>query len=152
MSRIKKIIANNKKASFNYFLENRLEVGIVLVGSEVKSLRSGKVNIEDSYASNQNNEIILYNANISSYDKASYQNHDPKRPRKLLLHKLEIKKFIGKIKQKGYTIVPTSIYFNEKGLVKLEIALASGKKLHDKRQVIKDRDWQREKRTILKMK
>jgi SsrA-binding protein len=152
MSKPKKIIANNKKASFNYFLENKLEVGIVLLGSEVKSLRLGKANIEDAYASNHNNEIILYNSHIAGYDKASYQNHDPKRPRKLLLHKLEIKRLLGKIKQKGYTIVPTSIYFNEKGLVKLEIALASGKKLHDKRQVIKERDWQREKRSILKLK
>jgi SsrA-binding protein len=148
----KKIIANNKKAGFNYFLENKIEVGIVLTGSEVKSLRLGKANIEDAYASAQNNEIFLYNAHISQYDKASYQNHQPTRPRKLLLHKLEIKKMIGKIKQKGYTIVPISLYFNDKQIVKLEIALATGKKLHDKRETIKQRDWDREKKSLLKLK
>ena len=152
MRTTKKIIANNKKASFNYFLENKLEVGVVLLGSEVKSLRLGKANIEDAYASCNNNEIVLYNSHISPYDKSSHQNHDPRRPRKLLLHKLEIKKLLGKIKQKGYTIVPTSIYFNESNLVKIEIALASGKKLHDKRETIKQRDWEREKKTILKIK
>jgi len=152
MHNTKKIIANNKKASFNYFLEQKLEVGIVLLGSEVKSLRRGNANIEDAYASCHNNELFLYNANIATYDKASYQNHDPKRVRKLLLHRLEIKRLLGKMKQKGYTIVPTCIYFAANGLVKLEIALASGKKLHDKRQTIKERDWQREKKTILKLK
>jgi SsrA-binding protein len=148
----KKIIANNKKASFNYFLENKIEVGVVLTGSEVKALRLGKANIEDAYASAHNNEIFLYNSHISQYDKASYQNHQPTRPRKLLLHKLEIKRILGKIKQKGYTIVPTSLYFNEKNLVKIEIALATGKKLHDKREVLKQRDWDREQRSLLKTK
>jgi SsrA-binding protein len=151
MRKTKKIIANNKKAGFNYFLEQRIEAGIVLLGSEVKSIRLGKVNIEESYASYHNNELFLYNAHISKYSQASYQNHDPTRPRKLLLHKLEIKRLFGKIKQKGYTIVPTAIYFNENNIVKLEIALASGKKLHDKRQVIKERDWAREKKTLLKI-
>lgn len=148
----KKIICNNKKASFNYFLENKLEVGIVLLGSEVKSLRLGKANIEDAYAAYDKNELFLYNAHISTYDKASYLNHHPTRPRKLLLHKQESRKMLGKVKKKGYTIVSTSLYFNDKNLVKLEIALASGKKQHDKRQVIKERDWQRDQRAMLKIK
>jgi SsrA-binding protein len=152
MRKTKQIIANNKKASFNYFLEHKIEAGVVLLGSEVKSLRLGKANIEDAYASYSNNELFLYNSHISPYDKSSHQNHDPRRPRKLLLHKLEIKKLLGKIKQKGYTIVPTSIYFDEGNFVKIEIALASGKKLHDKRETIKQRDWEREKKTLLKMK
>ena len=150
MRKTKKIIANNKKAAFNYFLEQKIEAGIVLLGSEVKSVRLGKVNIEESYATYHNTEIFLYNSHISKYSQASYQNHDPTRPRKLLLNKLQIKKLIGKITQKGYTIVPTSIYFNENNIVKLEIALASGKKLHDKRQTIKERDWEREKKSLLK--
>jgi SsrA-binding protein len=149
---VRKIIANNKKATFNYFIENKTEAGIVLTGSEVKSLRLGKANIEDAYASEHNNEILLHNAHISAYDKASYQNHHPTRTRKLLLHKLEIKKFIGKIKQKGYTIIPISLYFNEKNLVKIEIALATGKKLYDKREEIKRRDWKKEQNSLLKLK
>ena len=148
----KKIISNNKKASFNYFLENKLEVGIVLTGSEVKSIRLGKINIEDAYASFHKEELFLYNAHISLYDKASYQNHHPTNPRKLLLHKAEARKMLGKVQKKGYTIVPISVYFNEKNLVKLEIALASGKKQHDKRHAIKQRDWDREQKALLKLK
>lgn len=147
---VRKLIANNKKAQFNYFLQDKIEVGIVLTGSEIKALRLGKANIEDAYAAEDKNEMFLYNCHISRYDNASYQNHTPTRVRKLLLHRQEIKKFIGKIKQKGYTIIPTSLYFNEKNMVKLEIALGIGKKLFDKRQVIKQRDWNRDQRAILK--
>jgi SsrA-binding protein len=149
---IKKLIANNKKAEFNYFLQNKIEVGVVLTGSEIKALRLGKANIEDAYAAEHKNEMFLYNCHISRYDNASYQNHAPTRVRKLLLHKLEIKKFIGKIKQKGYTIIPISLYFNDKNMVKLEIALGIGKKLFDKRETIKQRDWDRDQKTILKYK
>ena len=141
-----KIIARNKKASFNYFLEAKLEVGIVLKGSELKSIRAGKVNIEDAHAGLIGEELHLLNSHIAQYTLAnSLATHAPNRPRKLLLHKSESRKMIGKVQQKGYTIVPLCLYFNEKNLVKLEIALGKGKQLFDKRQTIKDRELKRTK-------
>ena len=143
-----KIICLNRKASFNYFFLDLLEAGIVLKGSEIKSIRDGKVNIADSYAVERNGELILINSHIASYKQASYSNHKPLDNRKLLLNKKEINKVIGNINRDGLTIIPTKIYF-KKGKAKVEIAVAKGKKLHDKRNVKKKRDWQREKARIM---
>ena len=138
-----KIICLNRKASFNYFFEDLLEAGIVLKGSEIKSIREGKVNIADSYAVEKDGELILINSHIASYKQASYSNHNPTDERKLLLNKREINKLIGKIQKDGLTIVPTKMYF-KKGKAKIELAVAKGKKLHDKRASKKDRDWNRD--------
>ena len=139
-----KIICLNRKARFNYFFIEVLEAGIVLKGSEVKSIRKGKVNISDSYAIDKNGEIILINSHIASYKESSYNDHNPMNDRKLLLKKREVNKIIGKINREGLTIIPTRMYF-KKGIVKVEIAVAKGKKQYDKRQVKKQRDWNREK-------
>ena len=139
-----KIICFNRKASFNYFFENLIEAGIVLKGSEIKSVREGKVNIADSYAVEKNNEIVLINSHIASYKQASYTNHKPLDERKLLLNKKEINKLIGKIQREGFTIIPTKMYF-KKGKAKIELAVAKGKKQYDKRQAIKRKDWNRDK-------
>ena len=144
----RKIICLNRKASFNYFFLELLEAGIVLKGSEVKSLRDGKGSIADSYALDNNGELFLINSHIPLYRQSSYNNHDPKGNRKLLLNKKEINKLIGKINQDGLTLMPTKLYFL-KGKVKVEIAVAKGKKLYDKRQVKKTRDWNREKARLL---
>ena len=142
-----KIICLNRKASFNYFFNDLLEAGIVLKGSEIKSVRSGKVNIGDSYGIEKDGEIYLINSHIPIYKEASYSNHNPYGERKLLLNKREINKLIGKINKEGFTIVPTKMYF-KKGKAKIEIAIAKGKKLYDKRAVKKKRDWNREKARI----
>ena len=139
-----KIICLNRKASFNYFFEDLLEAGVVLKGSEIKSIREGKVNIPDSYAVEKDGELILINSHIASYKQASYSNHNPTDERKLLLNKREINKLIGKMQRDGLTIVPTKMYF-KKGKAKIELAVAKGKKLHDKRASKKDRDWNRDK-------
>ena len=139
-----KIICFNRKARFNYFLNDLLEAGIVLKGSEIKSIREGKVNIADSYAIEKNGEIFLINSHIPIYKEASYTNHNPTNERKLLLNKKEINKLIGRINREGFTLVPTKIYF-KKGKAKVEIAVAKGKREYDKRQVKKKRDWNREK-------
>ena len=139
-----KIICLNRKASFNYFFEDLLEAGIVLKGSEIKSIREGKVNIADSYAVEKDGELILINSHIASYKQASYSNHNPSDERKLLLNKREINKLIGKMQRDGLTIVPTKMYF-KKGKAKIELAVAKGKKLHDKRASKKDRDWNRDR-------
>ena len=139
-----KIICLNRKASFNYFFEDLLEAGIVLKGSEIKSIRNGKVNIVDAYAVEKRGEIVLVNSHISSYKQASYSNHNPTDERKLLLNKREINKLIGKIQRDGFTIVPTKMYF-KKGKAKIELAVAKGKKQYDKRATKKNRDWSREK-------
>ncbi len=146
-----KIICLNRKASFNYFLTDILEAGISLKGSEVKSLRDGKGSIADSYAIDKNGELFLINSHIPLFKQSSYNNHNPKRERKLLLKRKEINRLIGRINQEGLTIVPTKLYFN-KGKVKTQIAVAKGKKLYDKRQVKKTRDWNREKARILSKK
>ena len=139
-----KIICLNRKARFNYFFNEFFEAGIVLKGSEVKAIRKGKVNISDSYAVDKDGEIVLINSHISSYKESSYNNHHPTNDRKLLLNKREINKLIGKINREGFTIVPTKMYLR-KGKVKIEIAVAKGKKHYDKRHVIKQRDWNSEK-------
>ena len=139
-----KIISKNRKASFNYFFEEFFEAGIVLKASEVKSLRDGKANISESYAFDENGEIYLVNSHIPSYKESSYNNHDPKRNRKLLLNKREINKLIGKINREGFTLIPTKLYF-KKGKAKVEIAVSKGKREYDKRQTKKKRDWHRER-------
>ena len=144
-----KIISHNRKARFNYFFKELYEAGIVLTGSEIKSLRDGKVNISESYAFNENGEIYLVNSHIPSYKESSYNNHDPKRNRKLLLNKREINKLIGNINREGLTLIPTKLYF-KKGKAKIEIAVAKGKKLYDKRHTKKKRDWNREKAKYFK--
>ncbi|MFY9139378.1 MAG: SsrA-binding protein SmpB [Thermacetogeniaceae bacterium] len=138
-----KVVADNRKARHDYFIDEKYEAGIALVGTEVKSIRAGKVSLRDSYAEVVNGEAYLQNMHISPYDKGSRFNHDPKRPRKLLLHKREIKKLLGQTTQKGYTLIPLRLYF-KRGKVKVELALARGKKLYDKRQDIAKRDAQRE--------
>ena len=144
------IVAQNRKANFNYFFEDTLEAGIELLGSEVKSLRAGKGSIADAYALDNEGEIYLHNTYIPEYKQSSYNNHDPRRLRKLLLNKKEINKIIGKINRDGFTVVPTKIYFNSKGIAKVNIAIAKGKKLHDKRQTKKQRDWNREKSRVFR--
>ena len=139
-----KIICLNRKASFNYFFEDLIEAGIVLKGSEIKSIRDGKVNLGDSYAIEKKGEIVLINSHISQYKQASKSNHNPTDDRKLLLNKKQIDKLIGKIQRDGLTIIPTKMYF-KKGKAKVEIAVAKGKKKYDKRATKKDRDWNRDK-------
>ena len=139
-----KIICLNRKASFNFFFNDLIEAGIVLKGSEIKSIRSGKINIADSYAIEKNGEIFLVNSHIPIYEQASGSNHNPYDERKLLLNKKEINKLIGKIKTDGFSLVPTKMYF-KKGKAKIEIAVAKGKKQFDKRQTKKTRDWNRDK-------
>ena len=144
-----KIISNNRKASFNYFFDEFFEAGIALKGSEVKSLRDGKANISESYAIDEQGEIFLVNSHVPSYKESSYNNHDPKRNRKLLLNKREINKLIGKVNREGYTLIPTKLYF-KKGKAKVEIAVAKGKRQYDKRQVKKKSDWNREKARLFR--
>ena len=139
-----KIISVNRKASFNYFFNETIEAGIILKGSEIKSIRQGKVNIADSYAVEKKGEIFLVNSHIPIYKEASYSNHSPYSERKLLFSKKEINKLIGKMNEDGFTLVPTKMYF-KKGKAKIEIAVAKGKKLHDKRQSKKIKEWNREK-------
>ncbi len=139
----RKLIANNKKAFHDYFIEDKYEVGISLVGTEVKSLRMGKCSLKESFVQIDKGEVIIYNMHISPYEKGNIFNKDPLRPRKLLMHRYEINKLIGKIDQKGYTVVPLQIYLKG-SLVKLEIALARGKKLYDKRDDIAKKDLRRE--------
>ena len=139
-----KIICLNRKAGFNYFFTEFYEAGIVLKGSEIKSIRNGKVNIANSYAVEKKGEIILVNSNIASYKQASYSDHNPTAERKLLLNKREINKLIGKMQAEGFTLVPTKMYF-KKGKAKIEIAVAKGKKQFDKRQTKKKQDWVRER-------
>ena len=139
-----KIICLNRKAHFNFFFQDFIEAGIVLKGSEIKSIREGKVNIADSYAVEKNGEIVLINSHISQYKQANMTNHNPTSERKLLLNKREINKLIGKIQRDGLTIIPTKMYFKN-GKAKIEIAIAKGKKKFDKRATKKERDWSRDK-------
>lgn len=143
MKRNKKLVANNKKARHDYFIEEVYEAGIVLTGTEIKSIRAGKVSIKESYAKIENGEMIVYGMNISTYEQGNRFNVDPLRPRKLLLHKQEIRKLIGYTTLKGLTIVPLTVYINEDGRAKMEIAVARGKKLYDKRDDIAKRDAER---------
>ena len=140
------IVAQNKKARYNYLFLELFESGIELRGSEVKSLRLGRVNITESYAREEGSELFLINSHFSKYSNSSYMNHEETRPRKLLLNKREIRKIIGKLNKESLTLVPTKIFFNKKGFAKIEIALAKGKKDNDKREVSKKRSWEREKK------
>lgn len=137
-------VINNRKARHEYNIIETMEAGIALQSSEVKSLRQGMANLRDSYARVDKGEVILYNMHISPYDKASHFNHEPKRPRKLLLHKREINRLMGAVREKGFTLVPLKVYFNRRGLAKVELALARGKQKYDKREAIARRDAQRE--------
>ena len=139
-----KVICLNRKASFNYFFENLLEAGIVLKGSEIKSVREGKVNIADAFAIEKKGEIVLVNSHIAQYKQASITNHKPTEDRKLLLNKREINKLIGKMQREGFTLITKKMYFKN-GKAKIEIAIAKGKKKYDKRATKKDRDWNRDK-------
>ena len=144
------IVAENRKARFNYALEEFFEAGIVLLGTEVKSLRDGKCSIAEAYATVSGNEIVLLNSQIETYSYAHYFSHQPKRERKLLLHKREVNKIIGAITRKGYSLIPLSLFFNSKGLAKIDVALAKGKSKVDKREDEKKRDWQRAQAKIIK--
>ena len=145
-----RMVATNKKASFNYELLEKFEAGISLRGTEVKSIRQGKVSLKESYAEIKKGEAFLVNCHISPYEAASWFNHDPTRERKLLLHRREIKRLTGKIQEKGLTLIPTKVFFNDKGKVKIEVALAKGKRTYQKREVIRERDRDRELRAELK--
>ena len=146
-----KVIADNRRARFDYFLENSIEAGLQLTGTEVKSLRLGRANIAESYVSIENgDELCLINADIPIYTQANRFNHEPRRVRKLLLHRKEISRLMVSVQREGLTIIPTKLYFNDKGLVKLQIALAKGKKNHDKREATAERDWNRDKARLMR--
>lgn len=145
------VISDNRKANFEYFLESKIEAGIMLTGTEVKSLRHGQCGLQESHIAPKKGALWLLNAHIPEYQQAGpHLQHAPRRPRKLLLSAREMHKLMGAVQREGYTIVPTKIYFNAKGLAKLEIALAKGKKEYDKRQTIKERDWNRQKSRVLR--
>lgn len=145
-------IAFNRKARREYAIEEEFEAGMVLTGTEVKSLRAGKAQINDAYAGTQGEEIWLFNAYIAEYENGNRNNHEPRRPRKLLLHKKQVQKLVGKLKVRGVTLVPLSLYFNSRGLAKIKLGLGTGKKEYEKRQDIKKRDWQRDKARIMRAK
>ena len=148
-----KVVSENRKARFNYEIGDTYEAGIALTGSEVKSLRSGKATIAESYADSKGGELWLINANIPEYLQAGpHNNHAPKRPRRLLLHQREIDRLASAVEREGMTVVPLKLYFNERGRAKIEIALARGKKLHDKRETLKKRSWEREKSRLMRVK
>jgi SsrA-binding protein len=147
-----RVVAQNRRARFNYHLEETFEAGVALTGSEVKSLRAGKATIAESYADARGGEIWLVNANIPEYVQAGRFNHAPKRLRKLLLHRRQINKLIGSVEREGMTLVPLRLYFNARGRAKVELALARGKKLHDKRETEKKRSWERERGRLLRAK
>jgi len=146
----RKVIAENRRARFEYAIEDTWEAGLELRGSEVKSLRKGHVTIADSYASPEGSDIYLLNADIPEYLQANQFNHERRRPRRLLLHRKEISKMLIAVQREGMTLIPLKLYFNDRGRAKLEIALAKGKKLHDKRETSKERDWNRQKQRLLR--
>ena len=145
-----RVVAHNRRARFDYEIVETLEVGIILTGSEVKSLRLGTSSINESFAGEMEGEIFLFNANIPEYLQANRFNHEPKRPRKLLMKKRQLAKFLGAIRRKGLTLIPLKLYFNAKGRAKLELGLRRGKKTVDKRNTIKERDWQRDKARVIR--
>ena len=145
-----RVVADNRRAFYEYFVEEKFEAGIELVGTEVKSLRGGEVSIAESYALVEGEEVFLINSNIPQYAKGSWMNHEPRRRRRLLLKKREIAKLHGAITRQGLTLIPLSLYFNGAGKAKVELALAKGKKAHDKRETIKERDWKREQGRLLR--
>lgn len=146
------LVAQNRRARHDYFIEDVVEGGLVLTGSEVKSLRQGRASILESYASEEGGEMFLVNAHIPTYDAANRFNHEPKRPRKILLKRKEMAKMIGMVHREGYTVIPVSIYFNKRGIAKVGLGLARGKKQADKRDTEKKRDWQREKARLMRNK
>ena len=150
MAQAGKLIAENRRARYDYFIEDVVEAGIMLTGTEVKSLRNGRANIAESYAAVEGEAIILVNADIPPYSGGNRFNHEPRRHRKLLLHRKEIGKLIGAVQREGRTIIPLKLYWNEKGIAKLEIGLAKGKKTHDKREATAERDWQRDKSRLMR--
>jgi SsrA-binding protein len=145
-----KLIAENRRARYDYFLDDFVEAGIALTGTEVKSLRTGRANIAESYAAVEGDEIVLINADIPPYAGGNRFNHEPRRPRKLLLHRKQIDKLAAAVQREGLTLIPTKLYWNDKGLAKLEIGVAKGKKLHDKRATEQARDWKREQGRIMR--
>ncbi|MGB3472995.1 MAG: SsrA-binding protein SmpB [Erythrobacter sp.] len=145
-----KTVADNRRAKFDYHIEETFEAGLALQGTEVKALRAGQATIAESYAEVRGGEVWLVNSNIPEYSHGNRLNHEPKRPRKLLLHEREINKMFGAVERKGMTLVPLSIYFNAQGRAKVELALAKGKQAHDKRASIKDRDWKRDKARLMR--
>jgi SsrA-binding protein len=146
----RRTVARNRRATFDYFIDERFEAGIVLAGSEVKSLRAGRGNIGEAYASEQGGELFLINAYIPDYASASHFGHETRRPRKLLMRRREISKLTGALQKKGQTLIPLNLYFNRRGIAKIELGLAHGKKQHDKRHAIKDRDWKREQERLMR--
>ncbi|MCB2084507.1 MAG: SsrA-binding protein SmpB, partial [Sphingomonadaceae bacterium] len=147
-----KTVAENRRARFDYQVDDKFEAGIVLQGTEVKALRAGEASIAESYAEVRDGQVWLINANIPEYSHGNRLNHEPKRPRKLLLNEREIAKLTGAVERKGMTLVPLSVYFNGKGRAKLELALAKGRQAQDKREYVKDRDWKRDKARLLREK
>ncbi|HPE31571.1 MAG TPA: SsrA-binding protein SmpB [Parvularculaceae bacterium] len=145
-----RLVAENRRARHDYHIEETLEAGIMLTGTEVKALREGKANIAEAYAAPENGAIYLINANIPEYSAGNRENHEPKRPRKLLLHAREIARLSQAIERKGYTLAPLKLYFNDRGIAKLELGLALGRKSHDKRDAMKERDWARQKQRLLR--
>ena len=145
-----KVVAENRRARFDYAVEDKLEAGLALQGTEVKALRAGEASIVESYAEVRDGQVWLVNANIPEFSHGNRANHEPKRPRKLLLHAREIERLFGAVERKGMTLVPLSIYFNATGRAKVELALAKGRQAKDKRDYIKDRDWQRDKARIMR--
>jgi len=145
-----KVAARNRRARHDYFIEDTIEAGIVLQGTEVKSLRAGQASIEESYATDRKGELVLMNAYIPEYRSASVTQHEPRRPRTLLLRKRELAKLVAGVSREGMTIVPLSIYFNKRGFAKVELGLAKGKRQHEKRQSIKERDWKRDQARLLR--
>ena len=146
-----KVAAQNRKARFDYFIEDTLEAGIILAGTEVKSLRAGGASINESHAGVKGAEVFLFNAHIPEYKQAHGKlQHEVRRPRKLLLHKAQMNKLIGAVQRKGTTLIPLSLYFNARGIAKIELGIATGKKKHDKREALKERDWKKEKSRLLK--
>ncbi|HYE43522.1 MAG TPA: SsrA-binding protein SmpB [Caulobacteraceae bacterium] len=146
----RKLIAENRRARYDYFIEETVEAGLALTGTEVKSLRNGRANIAESYAAVEGREITLVNADIPPYGHANRFNHEPRRHRKLLLHRKQLDKLIGAVQREGRTLIPMKLYFNDKGRAKLELALAKGKKTHDKREAVAERDWQRDKARLMR--
>lgn len=143
-------VAQNRKAFHNYHIEERFEAGIVLTGTEVKSLREGRASLNEAHAGEIEGELWLFNVHIPEYRAGNRFNHEPKRPRKLLLHRREMAKLLGAVQKEGYTLVPLQLYFNARGIAKVELGLAKGKKAYDKRAAIKDRDWQRQKERLFR--
>ena len=148
----RRLIAENRRARYDYFIEETLEAGLSLTGSEVKSLRQGRATVAESYAAVEGRELMLINAYIPEYAAAAHFNHEPRRPRKLLMHRKQIDRLLGAVNREGRTLIPLRLYWNDKGLAKLELAVAKGKKAHDKREAEADRDWQRDKARLMREK